>query len=227
MPPFVGAQQPSPVAIQDDPHFQLLLSNESVRVFSLTLPPNSESFVRYQHNVVTIAPDEGEVVMWKEGQSPVQHFRIDRGQIQFFLGDSVRGYRNDARTITYRNITVEFLGPGVTTYGYRYSRGKWDYGPSILNAPVDGSGHFVNSLNLNRAVASDVQLLPKEFLPASERNQLMVAISAVNVQMGKRKIRLEPGEVLWLTGRDSELVNDGNDAARFALVELKTPTEQY
>jgi hypothetical protein len=224
---FMAAQEPSPVAIDQDPHFRLLLANHHVRVFSLTLPINNASFVRYEHNTVTIAPEEGEVIMWKEGESPIQHFRVNRGQIQFFLGQSSRGYRNDARSGEYHNLTVEFLDPGVTTYGYRYYTGKWDYGPSILNSPVFAEGHFVNSLDLNRAVASDVQLLPKEFLPVSGRKQLLVAISDVNLQMAKRAIRLEPGEVLWLEGRDSQLVNAGNGAARFALVELRTASELY
>jgi hypothetical protein len=223
----VTVQQPSPVPIDQDPHFRLLLSNAHVRVYAVTLPPNSESFVRYEHSTVTIAPDAGEVIMWKEGESAIQHFRMNRGQIQFFLGDSSRGYRNDARSGDYRNLTIEFLDPGITTYGYRYNSGKWDYGPSILNPPVGAEGHFVNSLDLNRAVASDVELLPKEFLPPSQRRQLLVAISDVNLQMGKRSIKLAPGEVLWLEGRDAELASAGNDAARFALVELKTADEPY
>jgi hypothetical protein len=143
------------------------------------------------------------------------------------LGQSVRGYRNDAKRGDFRNVTVEFLDQGVTTYGYRYYTGKWDYGPSILNPPVDAAGHFVNSLDLNRAVASDVQLLPQEFLPASKRQQALVAISPVDLRIGKRGIRLEPGEVVWLEGRDSELTNAGNEPARFALVELRTADEQY
>jgi hypothetical protein len=225
--PFAAAQEPSPVAIDHDPHFTRLFQNDHVRVFSLALSPNEQSFVRYEHNTVTIAPDAAEVIMWKEGESAIQHFRVNRGQIQFFLGDSTRGYRNDARTGEYRNLTVEFLDPGITTYGYRYNSGKWDYGPSILNPPMGAEGHFVNSLDLNRAVASDVQLLPKEFLPASERKQLLVAISDLNLQMAKHSVRLEPGEVLWLEGRNSELVNAGNRAARFTLVELRTAEEQY
>lgn len=226
--PFLTVQRDSPaVAIDQDPHFRLLLANDYMRVYSLTLPVNSQSFVLYAHNTITIAPEEGEVIMWKEGESPIQHFRVNRGQIQFFLGQSPRGYRNDARSGEYHNVTVEFLGNGVTTYGYRYYTGKWDYGPSILNPPVDAEGHFVNSLDLNRAVASDVQLLPKEFLPASERRQLLVAISDLNLEMAKRNIRLAPGEVLWLERREAELVNAGNGAARFALVELKTASEQY
>ncbi len=214
-------------SIDQDLHFLPLFANDHVRVFSLTLPPNSESFVRFEHNFLIIDSGEGEIIRWKEGESPVQHFKVHRGQVQFFLGQSARGHRNDARSGDYHNVTVEFLDPSITTYGYRYYQRKWDYGPSILNPPVDAEGHFVNSLDLNRAVASDVQLLPKEFLPASARQQLLVAISSLNLQMGKRNVRLEPGEVLWLNGRDAELVNAANDAARFALVELKTAGEQY
>src|ERR1051326_8289069 len=225
--PFIALQHDAPLGIDHDTHFHLLLQNAHIRVFALTLPPNSESFVRYEHNFLTIAPDEGEIILWKEGESPVQHFHVPKGELHFFLGQAARGLRNDARSGDYRNVTVEFLDPHITTYGYRYYSGKWDYGPSILNSPVDAAGHFVNSLDLGRAVASDVQLLPKEFLPASTRQQVLVAVTEVNLQTGKRKIHLEPGAVLWLEGREAELVNAGNDPARFAVVELKGANEQY
>jgi hypothetical protein len=225
--PLVIALDEQPKAIDEDPHFHLLLQNSHVRVFTLGLPANSESFIRFEHNFLSIEPAEGEVIRWRDGESPIQHFRVHRGEIQFFLGDSVRGFHNDARTGEYRSLVVEFLDPGITTYSYRYNSGKWDYGPSLLSTPVDAAGHFVNSLDLNRAVASDVQLLPQELLPASDRVGLLVAISRVKLQMGKRQIQMEAGEVLWLDGREAELVNASNDAARFTLVELKTANEQY
>ena len=225
--PFATVQHGSAAGIDQDPHFRPLLTNDHLRVFALTLTPNSESFVHYEHNFITIAPEANEVIMWKEGQSAVQHYRVPRGEIHFFLGQAAHGFRNDARSGDYHNVTIEFLDSGVTTYGYRYYQGKWDYGPSILNPPVDAAGHFVNSLDLGRAVASDVQLLPREFLPASKRLQLVVAVSALDLQMGKRKLRPEPGEVVWLEGRETELVNASNDTARFAVVEFKTANEQY
>jgi len=227
MPRFLAVQNQQPRAMDQDPHFHLLLQNSHVRVFALVLPANSETFVRFEHNFLSIEPNEGEVIRWRDGESAIQHFRVHRGEIQFFLGDSVRGFRNDARTGEYRSLIVEFLDPGITTYGYRYNSGKWDYGPSLLSFPVDPQGHFVNSLDLNRAVASDVQLLAKEFLPASSRLGLLVPISGVDLQLATRNIRLDAGEVLWLEGREAELTNAGNDAARFALVELKAANEQY
>lgn len=226
-PPFVTLTDEQPKALEDDPHFHLLLQNSHIRVFALGLPAKSLSFVRFEHNFLSIELDEGEVIRWKAGESPIQHFRVHQGEIQFFLGDSVRGFRNEARTDEYHSLVVEFLDPGITTYGYRYHTGKWDFGPSLLHAPVDTAGHFVNSLDLQRAVASDVQLLPQESLPASGRVGLLVAISRANLQMGKRQIRLEPGEILWLEGREAELVNSSNDPARLALVELRAATEQY
>jgi len=225
--PWVTAQDHGIAHIDQDPHFRLLLENSHVRVFALTLPANSQSLVRYENNFLTIAPENNEVIMWREGESAIQHYRVPKGEIHFFLGQAALGFRNDAKSGEYRNVTVEFLDQHVTTYGYRYYSGKWDYGPSILSPPVDADGHFVNSLDLGRAVASDVQLLPKEFLPASTRQQLLVAVTGLNLQLGKRKIRLESGELLWLEGRDSELVNAGNDPARFTLVELKAADEKY
>ncbi len=69
-----------------DPHYVLLLQNDHIRVFALTLPPGAQSFVQHEHNYLTIQVEEHEVIMWKDGESPIQHFRLPAGEIHFFLG---------------------------------------------------------------------------------------------------------------------------------------------
>lgn len=131
------------------------------------------------------------------------------GEIRFFLGNSAQGLRNDTST-EYRSITVEFLDPRVTNYGYRHESGNWDYGPSIAPSPVDAEGHFVNSLDLEKAVANDVQLLPGESLPATKRASLLIAITPVQLANGVGKtISLQPGEVQWREAGETVLTNTG------------------
>jgi hypothetical protein len=45
------------------------------------------------------------------------------GELHFFFGGLAHGIRNDSNA-EYRNVTVEFLDPQVTNYGYRYESGK-------------------------------------------------------------------------------------------------------
>ena len=221
-------QSAKPADITQDPHYRILVENSRVRVFALTLPPGAQSFVRHEHNYLTVQIEDQEAIMWKDDESPIQRFRAPSGEIHFFLGGSAHGIRNDSNT-EFRNVTIEFMDPQVTVYGYRFESGKYDFGPNVLNPPVDPEGHFVNSLNLEKAVASDVQLLPGESLPATKRPALLIAVTTLNLTTGPDRIlSLKPGEVIWREGNEPALANKGHGRqARFALVEFRGANESY
>lgn len=214
------------IDIRKDPYSQLLLENSYILAYALTLPPGSESSLQSEHNFLTVTPENSEIIMWKDGESPIQHYHVRKGEIHFYLGPSARGIRNDAKA-EYRNVIIEFLDPQVTNYGYRYNKGKWDYGPSVSDQPVDPEGNFANSLDLETAVAKDIQLLSRETLPSSDRPRLLVAVTSLELSLGERKIKLKPCEVMWLESREPGLQNESSAAARFALVEFKAPGNKY
>jgi hypothetical protein len=216
--------QTAPSAIEAERHHVLLLQNSQVRVFTLTLPPGEQSLVQHEHNYVTIQMEEHEVIMWKNGESPIQHFHLPVGGIHFFLGGSAQGIRNDANT-EYRNVTVEFLDSQVTTYGYRHESGQYDYGPNVTGRPVDSEGHFVNSLNLEKAVASDIQLLPRESLPAANGPQLLVAVTPLELSASSdHTITIRPGDVLWRKAGAAALPSASARRMRLAVIEF-TPKD--
>jgi hypothetical protein len=220
-------QSTKPADITHDPHYRILLENAQIRVFEVALPPGSESFVWHENNFLIVTPAASDIIIWKGNESPVLHSLPPDGEIRFFLGRSAQGLRNNTRT-EYRNITVEFLDPRVTNYGYRYESGNWDYGSSICPSPVDPQGHFVNSLDLEKAVANDVQLLPGESLPAMKRASLVIAVTPVQLADGAgRTISLKPGQVLWHETNATALTNTGRGRERFAMVEFRLPSENY
>jgi hypothetical protein len=222
-----GLQTKTAILINADLHYRLLMENAQVRIFSLTLPTGSQSYVRHEHNYLTVQIEEHEVIMWKDDEAPIQHFRAPTGELHFFFGGSAHGIRNDSNA-EYRNVTVEFLDPEVTTYGYRYESGEYDFGPSVMNPPLDPEGHFVNSLNLEKAQALDVQLLPQQPLPAAKGPQLLIAITALNLSAGeRRKISLRPGDVLWRDAGEPGVANSGPGRARLAVIEFKTAEDMH
>lgn len=203
------------------------MENAQVRVFALTLPPGAQSVVRHEHNYLTVQIGDHEAIMWKNDESPIQHFRAPSGEIHFFLGGSAHGIRNDSNT-DLRNVTVEFLDSQVTIYGYRFESGKYDFAPNVLNPPVDPEGHFVNSLDLEKAAARDVQLLPGESLPATKRASLLIVVTPLQLANGAGKtISLKPGDVLWRETGETVLTNTGRGRERFAMVEFRLPTENH
>jgi hypothetical protein len=222
-----SGQQPAPGEIGKEPHHRLLLENSYARIFAVTIPHGQQSVVWHQHNFLTIALADSDVIRWNNDESPIQHVPAQRGEVRFFLGKSAHGIRNDSNA-DYSDITVEFLDPQVTNYGYRYESGKWDFGPSVLNPPVDPEGHFVNSLDLEKAVAKEIQLLPKETLLSAKNPQLLIAVTALNLSAGTdRKISLRPGGVLWREAGDPELANNGSVRERLVVVEFKPANGKY
>jgi hypothetical protein len=222
-----GLQAKTAVLITADPHYRLLMGNQQVRVYSLVLPPGAESFVRHEHNYLTVTLADCNPILWKNDESPVQHFPVPKGELHFFLGGLAHGIRNDSNA-EYRNVTVEFLDPQVTNYGYRYESGKYDYGPVALNPPVDPEGHFVKSLDLEKAVARDIQLLPKESLPAAEGPQLLIAITPLLFfTASDASTSLGAGGVLWRQSGAAALPNASPNRLRLAVIEFKTAEDMH
>jgi len=212
--------QTTPSAIEAERHHVLLLQNSQVRVFALTLPPGAQSFVKHEHNYLTVQLEDHEVIMWKDGESPIQHFHLPVGGIHFFLGGSAQGIRNDTNS-EYRDVTVEFLDSQVTTYGYRHESGQYDYGPNVTGRLVDSEGHFVNSLNLEKAVARDIQLLPGESLPAANGPQLLVAVTPLEFSASTdHTIAIKPGDVLWRNAGAAALPSASAKRMRLAVIEF-------
>ena len=218
----------TPVAdMASEPHHRLLLSNDKVRVFEVILPPSERYLVRHDHNFLVVTLQDCEMVMWVEGESEILSFRFRQGDARFFYGGPPRGARND-QTATYRNITVEFLSDKVTTYGYQPGAGNWQYGGTVVNLPVDPAKAFHDTLHLGEAAASDVQLLPKDILPAPPKGtfELLIPTSSLDfITQSDLHVRKSPGEV-WALGTDRkyDLVNADASPARFVLVEI-TPRQ--
>jgi hypothetical protein len=213
------------VDITAEAHHHLLLENDQARVFSVTLHPFEQAFVKHEHNFLWIALANAELVIWAEGSSPVQNFRISQGDVRFYLGGHAIGLRND-RTSDYHGVIIEFLSPKVTTYGYQYQKGGWDFGSGAINPPVDPHAKFVDRMSLGAASASDVQLLAGDSLPPPQKEaaELLVPITEMDLKLdGDRHIRKSPGEAVWIPpGRRSALENPASGPARFVYVELQT-----
>ncbi len=221
---LAAAQTGAPDDITAETHHHLLFQNNQVRVFEVTLRPGEHVFVRHQYNFLVVTLSDGEMVMWNEGESEIVSFRFNQGDARFFYGGPARGMRND-HTGEFRNITVEFLDPKVTTFGYQANSGKWEYGSSAIGPPVDSNKKFHDTLHLGAADASDVQLLQRDVLepPGKGNFELLIPVTELDVTIGSDlHTRKAPGDVWWIGDRrKADLMNTLPDPARFVLVELK------
>ncbi len=169
---FASAQTATDMA--SDPHHQLLIENSQVRVFEVSLRPNEQSFVSHEHNFLMVTLQDCEVVMWLEGRSDIQSFHLGEADVRFLFGGRARGLRNERNT-TYRSITVEFLDPKVTTYGYQRDSGAWDYGDSVVRPPVDPHAKFANSLGIGGSHGDRRATPPRRFLTSPGKASRRVA----------------------------------------------------
>ena len=219
------ALAPSAPDMASAPHHRLLLANDQVRVLAVTLQPTERTMARHEHNFLVVTLQDCEVIMWPEGESDILGFRFSQGDVRFYFGGRAIGIRND-RTREYRNVTVEFLNPMVTSYGYQSSKGTWDYGAAAMNPPVDPHTRFVNTLNLGAATVKDIQLLSRDPLPAPDKDgpELLIPATDIDLKAGEsERIRKSSGEAVWIpAGRKSTPMSAASDPARLVLVQFKT-----
>ncbi|HEV2732299.1 MAG TPA: hypothetical protein VGV15_19885, partial [Terriglobales bacterium] len=215
------AQQQASIEITAEPHHHLQLENESVRVFAVAIPPREGTdLTRHDHNFLVVTFQDSEIAFWAEGEAGVLTYRFRANDIHFYFGGRARAMRNDTSS-EYRNLTVEFLNPKVTTYGYQSNTRRWQYGGNTLLPPVDPSAKFANRMPLGDAVVKDVQLLPGDEFPKPKEGiaQLLIALSDLQLSSGKEKIQEEIGGVPWIPSeRVEKLVNKGAQPARFVVV---------
>jgi hypothetical protein len=210
-------------------HYRLLLSNDQVRVFAVSLKPLERTMARHDHNFLVITLQDCEVVIWPEGASDITNFSFNQGDVRFSFGGRAIGIRNE-RTSEYRNITVEFLNPKVTSYGYQPSIGTWQFGASGINPPVDPRARFKNTISLGAASVSHIQLLPRDTLPVPDLSgpELLVPVTDIDLKTGEyERIRKSSGEAVWIpAGRKSTPMNVSTDPVRMVLVDFKAAGEE-
>jgi hypothetical protein len=221
--PIAWAQ--SALDMASAPRHRLLLANDQVRVFAVTLKPTERTMARHDHNFLVVTLQDCEVIMWPEGESDILGFHFNQGDVRFYFGGRAIGLRND-QTSEYRNVTVEFLNPKVTSYGYQSSKGTWDYGAAAMNPPVDPHTRFVNTLNLGAATVSDIQLLSRDPLPAPEKDgpELLIPTTDIDLKAAEsERIRKSSGAAVWIpAGGESTPRSAATDPARLVLVQFKT-----
>ena len=221
---LASAQTSAPDEITREPHHHLLLQNDQVRVFEVALRPTEHLFVRHQYNFLVVTLQDCEMVIWNEGESEIASFRFNQADMRFFYGGSARGMRND-HSGEYRNITIEFLNPKVTTFGYQANTGKWGYGGSAIGPPADPNKKFRSTLKLGVVDASDVQLLQRDVLelPDKGTSELLIPVTDLDVIAGSDlHVRKGAGDAWWIgDGRKADLMNTSPDPARFALIAVK------
>jgi len=217
---LLSAQSVPEVEITAEPHHHLVFSNAQVRVFSVYVPPHSETLMHWhRHDYLYVTLGANRVVNAIKGQPPVT-VDLQDGETRFIP----TGFAHIARNPSGRpflNVTIELLQDETL----RHSPAPWDQdrGLDILH------GGTREILFVKDAVrVSDFELQPRGMSPVSPAPYLLVAVSDLQLLQTNHNapthasdsIRLKPGEVLWVPAHHRSTLTNMGRIARFVTLEF-------
>jgi hypothetical protein len=231
------AQAPTAVPILQEPHHNLVLENEYVRVFRVSVPPH-ESTLLHQHDApyLYVALGAADVINAVQGRPEVRLVMAD-GQLGYSPGHFAHIARNNLDT-PFDNVTIELLHPQGEG---RNLCEKIVEGP--LNVKNCSSTQPVGSVRVkalsdfywqNRLFETDdilavfASLTTKiiDTAAGARRARLLVAYDRAELRIdlpGGTSTLLHGGEILWLSpGRIASISNLAeHGTSRYLVISFK------
>jgi hypothetical protein len=215
------AQATKEVEITAEPHHHLVLTNDKVRVFSVDVPPHSETLMhRHRHDYIYVVLGASEVVNAVQGKDPVT-INLHDGDTQFLAA----GFAHIARNLAaqpFRNVTIELLQDDKL----RHSTFQWDAtrGLDILHG---GTSEILFVKDTVRV--TEFELQPGGMVPISPAPHVLVAVSNLELLQtqpnasvsASTRIPRHSGEVQWFPAHHrNTLTNTGHGVAKFITLEF-------
>jgi len=217
------AQAPAPeVEITAEPHHHLVLENAFVRVFSVDVPPHTESLMHWhRHDYIYVMLGPTEVVNAVQGKDPVT-VKLVEGETHLSPGP----FAHIARNISdqpFRNLTIEILDDAKL----RDSTAKWDEdrGLDILQGGTKQVLFVKDGIRV-----TEFELQPGGVVPMHSHTgpHLLAAVSDLDLRerylndVHPRDLgQLKSGDVKWLPGGYSHsITNVGAHPAKFVTLEF-------
>ncbi len=229
--PSPTAPQPA-VPLKDEPHHRLMLQNDFVRVYDVSVPPLDATLL-HRHDLpylaVTLgAADLENVVSGK----PAVHVILQDGQVVYSPGGFAHLVRTDSG-LPFRNVTVELVRP----QGSARNLCKEIVPGPLGDCPRQSAA---GKKNLPESADDDIPYFETDEIrvelikvsggrdyveEAPKLNSLLIALSNANldVNLGSQHISfLHEGDILWLpAGADRKVVDFLGTKSSFLLVSFK------
>jgi quercetin dioxygenase-like cupin family protein len=217
---LLTAQSAPEVEITAEPHHHLALTNDQVRVFTVDLPPHTDTLLhRHRHDYLYVTLGDSEVVNAVQGKPPVT-IKLQDGQTGFLSGNYAHVARNLSNS-SFRNVTIELLQDDKL----RHSSIKWedDRGLDIL------PGGTKEILFVKDAVrVSEFELQPGGMVPLHHHAGPHLVVPLTDAELRSdvagnppATITMQRGESKWVPGGFSHtLTNTGHSPAKFVTLEF-------
>jgi hypothetical protein len=213
-----NAQSPTAVPIPKEPHHRLVLENEYVRVFRVSVPAH-ESTLLHQHDVpylyVSLGPAD---VINAVQNKPEVHLVMADGQLGYSPGRFAHIARNLSDS-AFNNVTIELLHPQGSTHN-RCASVILNEPPTLLCHYPQAEARVANSSTLfdtDELVAERHSLGPKVVAPNSKsrRDRLLIfeSDSPLRVERpDKPVVTPKAGEVLWVDAESKVKITNPDQA---------------
>lgn len=221
------AQQQQTVEVTSEPSHHLVLENDYVRVFDVTVAPRATTLVhKHNHDYLFVTLGDSDVVSARPGEKPVPLVLKD-GEVRFTPGNFAHAATNQSDR-PFHNITNELLKPATNVKACTTS--------CDANPPCASSGG--GCPGVQRRITSDQWTVSFVTMPPSARLEkhthavphLIIAVSDLNMtaqsETSNSEIKRTPGGFAWVpAGTTHSIVNKGSDAARYVTLDFKAESK--
>ena len=220
------------VPVSAEPHHVLVLRNEYVHVYNVTVPPLDATLL-HQHDLpyIYLTLGVGDVINAVAGK-PEVHLTFEDGATRYSLGGFAHIARTDAG-ILFHNVTVELVHPQGSPRNLGDKSDERPMGSCPEKAPdVKQNTHVPFEQMIGCFESDEIRLDRvnivggKEYEePAPRAATLLIAMSNANLEVslgGEHAAFLHEADVLWLpAGTSRKVVDLLGTRSRFLLITFK------
>jgi quercetin dioxygenase-like cupin family protein len=219
------AQQQQSVEITSEPSHHLVLQNEYVRVFDVTVAPRATTLVhKHNYDYLFVTLGDSDVVSARPGEKPVA-LQLKDGEVRYTPGNFAHAAINKSDR-PFHNITIELLKPS--------SKVATCAEACLVNTPcTDRTNYFCPSSE--KRISSDQWLVSMVTLPPAARMEqqpknphLIIAVSDLDLasvprtESASSNIKRTPGGLAWVrAGVAPTVTNNSSKPAQFVTLEFK------
>jgi hypothetical protein len=220
------------VPVSAEPHHVLVLRNEYVHVYNVTVPPLDATLL-HQHDLpyIYLTLGVGDVINAVAGK-PEVHLTFEDGATRYSLGSFAHIARTDAG-ILFHNVTVELVHPQGSPRNIGDKSDERPLGSCPEKAPEVKQNTHVPFEQMIGCFESDEIRLDRVIIvagkeyeePAPRAATLLIAMSNANLEVslgGEHAAFLHEADVLWLpAGTSRKVVDLLGTRSRFLLITFK------
>ena len=225
------AQHQQSVEITSEPSHHLVLQNEYVRVFDVTVAPHATTLV-HKHNsdYLFVTLGDSDVVSVRPGEKPVA-LKLKDGEVRFTPGNFAHAAINQADR-PFHNITIELLNPSRNV---KTCTASCDTGGCTAavpkdhadNSPVPGCPSTIHLISADQWTISLVGLQPNATLKRPAGGPALL-VAVTKFELGRQSddavgpFNRAPGGFDWIAGGRQETMHNGtSQPAQFVTLEFK------